>query len=150
MLFAEQSPAPLQVNPAAAFPTHWLAPHDVPAAYSWHAPPPLHMPSRLQDAAPSSAQSECGSVPVFAGPHSPSMPPCFRAAEQATQGFVQEVSQQSPSVQWPELHCRSLVQEVPVAMTDWHEESEVRQKLPAAQSLSAAQEVAQDVPFAHL
>jgi len=90
------------------------------------APFPSHVPSWPQLGAPSSLQSECGSVPVSTGPQVPSGTP-VSAPTQAAHAVPHALSQQTPSTQKvdaqadPALHgdpigAPALPPPVPVAL----------------------------------
>ena len=81
--FLLQVPRPLQAKPSCSPAAQVVAPQLVPEAYCSHEPAPLHMPSRLQEAAPSSGHSLSGSVPLAIDAHVPFDPEPFLAAEQA-------------------------------------------------------------------
>jgi hypothetical protein len=75
---------PLQVSAfVRSVPPQKAATHTVPLGYVEHAPDPLQPPDSPQLAAPMFEQFACGSEPSFTGPHTPSAPWPFAAAEQA-------------------------------------------------------------------
>ena len=96
-------------------------PHDVPAGYFWHAPAPSHMPLELPHVPGSStSQSSCGSIPCVAGPHTPSSPSSWSAAEQAIHVPVHAVSQQNPSTHEPLVQSEGTLHTVPSTHVEVH------------------------------
>lgn len=97
---AEHVPDPSQLRAVVALPElHVAAAHEVPLAYNWHAPAPLHTPVVPQVAASDVAHSLSGSVAAAIGPQVPSAPVPFLVAVHASQVPLHNVSQQTPSVQ---------------------------------------------------
>jgi len=83
-------------------PTHDGAVHMVPAGCSWQEPTPLQKPVVPQLEADWRAHSLSGSVPKPMTPQAPSAPVPFLAVVQAWHVPLQEVLQQTPSVQNPD------------------------------------------------
>ena len=101
----EAHPLPLGSAPKQVVPTH-VAPGSQPPAPQ----PERHPPAPVQTDAP---HSLAGSVAAEKGTHVPSEP----CALQASHGPVQEVPQQTPSVQWLLAQAASRVQPSPTAST---------------------------------
>lgn len=125
-----------------------MAPQLVPDSYFLQPPLPSQSPFRLQVAAPSSGHSLSGSESSATFAQVPSAPAPFFAAVQAWQAPVQGASQHTPSTQFPVTHCELPVQLLPLARSDWHVWSLVRQYALATQSLSLAHVVAHEVALA--
>lgn len=89
--------------------THDPGRHTVLAGYLRQAPAPSHVPSRPQDAEPSSAHSPRGSVPGAAG----TQVPARSGMAQDMQVPEQALSQQSPSTQNPLSHWAAAVHGAP-------------------------------------
>src|SRR5262245_33712460 len=96
-----QNPRPSQkeASTSSEASLHEAAPQGVPCAGSWQEPRPSQKPVAPQEVAGSAVQSSSGSAPAWMGPHAPSGPAPFFAAEQAMHAPAQGVSQQTPSTQ---------------------------------------------------
>jgi hypothetical protein len=92
---------PLQVRAGVnVVPVHVAAAHWVPAAYSRHAPLPLHEPSVLQAVMPRSLHWFSGSMPFGTLVQVPTVP----ASAQDWHVPPQPLSQQTPWAQKPDRH----------------------------------------------
>jgi hypothetical protein len=87
-----------------------------------------------------------GSVPAMTGPHAPSAPAPFRAAEQAWQRPVQAVLQQTSSTQKPVAQSLPSVQGPPLPAGITH--APPLHTYPEAQLAEVEQDVTQ-APAAH-
>ena len=134
----EAQPAPeVQPPPSGSLPRQVPFTHVVPASQPPGAHPERHPPAPVQVEAP---HSSTGSVPEAKGTHAPGAPGVL----QASQGPVQEVPQQTPSVQWPVAQAASRSQASPSARTG--RQDPPTQASPGLQAQSAPQGVAQPLP----
>ena len=96
--------------------SHPAVAHTVPAfARVRHDPMPSQVPSPAHDDGypVPTTQASFGSVSALIGPHTPSAPLPFLAAEQAMHPSVHASSQQTPSTQLPLAHSFFRVQAAP-------------------------------------
>ncbi len=106
-----QVPAPSHTLIGISLPPEQApARHSVPAAYLAQPPWPLQVPLSPQPDRGWAAHSACGSaLPAGAALHSPSLPTWL----QLTQGPLQAMLQQTPSVHEPEAHSPAAAQTAP-------------------------------------
>jgi hypothetical protein len=142
---ALQVPAPLQVEAEVSCALVQLAARQtVPAAHLRHAPAPSQVPSVPHVEAADAVQSLRGLVPGSANLHVPTL----FVALHVWQVPVQEVSQQTPSTQWPLAQSLVSSQVVPFASTGT--QAVATQWLPAEQSVFETHEVTHaDAPHAY-
>jgi hypothetical protein len=97
--------------------------------YCLHTPTPLQAPPQ---------HSSSGSLSLAIGPQTPSTPWFFLAAEQLWQLPRHQLSQHTPSAQYPDEHCAALVHAPPFAcfVTEVEHVPEPLQVPPSSHSLS--------------
>jgi hypothetical protein len=105
------APAPSQLDSGVCeLPTQLSVPQVVAELAFWQAPPPSHFPVNPQGGAATHCVATVGKPPAPTLLQVPSDP----VNEQLLQVSVHAVLQQTPSAQWPELHCASVVQLCPL------------------------------------